>query len=68
MKKPLLDLNDEVENAHLSRRNDVCSFLKKVIIPKLSKEKQAEIKVLTDKGIAIDGACEMCGVKISCIR
>ena len=50
------------------RRNDICSFLEKVIIPKLSKDKQARIKALTDKGIAIDGACEMCGVKISCIR
>lgn len=68
MKKPLLDLSDEVENAEQSRRNSICSFLEKVIVPKLSKEKQAEIKALTDKGIAIDGACEMCGVKVSCVR
>ena len=61
-------LVDEVENAEQSRRNDICAFLKEVIVPRLSKEKQAEIKTLTDKGVAIDGACEMCGVKISCIR
>ena len=68
MKKSLLELNNEEENAENNIRNDIYSFLEKVIIPKLSKEKQAKIKALTDKGIALDGACEMLGVKISCIR
>ena len=64
----LLDLNEVVENKKISRRNDICSFLEKVIVPRLGAEKQAKIKELTDKGIAIDRACGMCGVKISCVR
>lgn len=70
MKLPKLHTHylDEVENKDLSRRNDICNFLAEVIVPRLSEEKQAKIKKLIDEGMAIDGACEECGVKISCIR
>ena len=64
MKRSLLEWDDEVESKVISHEDTIAPFLKKVIIPKLSKEKQAGIKALTDTGVGIIKACEQNGVKI----
>ncbi len=54
---------DKKADEEVEMRISVQKFLREVIYPKLSDKKKAEVDNLLDKGIAIDGAFSMAGIK-----